>query len=45
MDNIQAGFHKIGIYPLDPAAFNACMGPSTTFGEEQGENEGFKGGP
>jgi hypothetical protein len=37
VENIQAGFHKMGIYPLNPSELDSSMGPSSAFGEVEGE--------
>jgi hypothetical protein len=42
VDNIQAGFRKTGIYPLDPSTLNGRMGPSSAYKDEEGEDEGPK---
>jgi hypothetical protein len=39
VENIQAGFRKMGIYPLNPSALDASMGPSGAFGEVEGQGE------
>jgi hypothetical protein len=40
VDNIQGGFHRAGIYPFDPSAMNASMGPSGASGEGESEGQG-----
>jgi hypothetical protein len=38
--NIEAGFRKTGIYPLNPSAMDSSMGPSSVYSEAPGEGEG-----
>jgi hypothetical protein len=33
MENIQVGFMRTGIYPLNPSAMDSSMGPATNVGE------------
>jgi hypothetical protein len=33
VENIQSGFRKTGIYPLDPSAMDSSMGPTSDTGE------------
>jgi hypothetical protein len=37
--NIEAGFRKIGIYPLNITAMDSSLGPSTAYTEVPGEGE------
>jgi hypothetical protein len=38
--NIEAGFCKIGIYPLNPSAMDSSMGPSSVYSKAPSEGEG-----
>jgi hypothetical protein len=37
--NIEAGFRKIGIYPLNPTAMDSSLGPSTAYTKVPGGGE------
>ena len=39
VENIQAGFCKTRIYPLNPFAMDSSMGPSCAFGEVEDEGK------
>jgi hypothetical protein len=38
VENIEAGFRRTGIYPLNPSAMDSSMGPASNF-VEVGQNE------